>query len=667
MKKMIEEALMREDVKAALEAIKQYEQIHPQDFELLSYYISYYLLVGDADTAMQYAKKAVFLNPFDIEANYNYAVCAELEGNLGDAYAYYIRTKHFQNTYQTFVIEKMELESKVEELHAALIQEGLRSEIDYADARFEYAVRDPFWKSGVEVVGTTLMDTNQQMYFVGRYHSWYDAYFSAKANRDAFHTKCAILPVDSLSTSYQVEPQEGESLLVPIVLVPNFDNTVGNTICDREWDPEALYGDTAVCRYLYLPVEKKADFETVYPAIFCKPIPLKRKRTAGKKRLILNLFLDSFNKSVIEKYGWEQLMPHTKEFFKNGLECEQYYACSEYTCPSIATYWTGKQASSHMNLLNDFRWDFMEDQVNLMEYFKNAGYVTAKIGGNHSISPTGYMRGTDFFLYQFATEGMEAREIVMDTIDYLETFQETEQFVWLDFLDLHTVASGFLLSMNVQAQLPFEYRIEDNEWNTTIKQGRSINKEKRYLEEMREIDLCLSFLYQYLNEHYSDEEMIVTMFSDHGTSFMVDDEEPFMSWQRTNVPLLIRGNGLHGTCKEIIQTTDYAGMICHMSGVPYDYTGTDGNLPVFLGGTQERQFAFSQTLFVGDPYMAAFHGKNCHVYYKTKQVVQNAFRINIADSEIWAVDDTGMDITDQVDINEFKRITEKAISHLIIY
>lgn len=668
MKKAIEEALIREDHEAALEAIRQYEQVHPQDFDLYSYYISYHLIQGDADTAMQYAKQAVSLNPFDIEANYNYAVCAELVGDLSGAYAYYIRTNHFQNTYQTVVVERAELMSKVEELHAALVQEGLNSEIDYADARFEYAVRDPFWRSGAPLVGSMITDTNRQMYFVGRYHSWHDAYFLAKANRDIFHTKCAILQVDSLSTSYQVEPREGETLLVPIILVPDLDNTTGNTIRDREGIPEAVFGDNAVCRYLYLPVEKKADFETTYPAVFCRPIPLRQKRTAGRKRLVLNIFLDSFNEIAVKRYGWERVMPHTKAFFENGLTCNQYYSCSEYTCPSIATYWTGKQASHHMNLANEFRWDFMCDTKTIMEYFQEAGYVTAKLGGNDAITPTmGYIRGTDYYLFQYGAENMTVKEVVTDAIEHLETFQDADQFVWLDIGDLHTVAGGFMRAISVQSKAKLEDRVEDNEWATTIKQGRSYNKEKQYIIEMQRIDLYLSLLYAYLNEHYSEDELVVTLFSDHGTSFMVDNEEPFMSWQRTNIPLLIRGNGLHGTCNEIIQTTDYAGLICRLGGVPYDYAGTDGNLPVFFGGTQERQFAFSQTLFVGDPYMAAFHGKNCHVYYKTKQVVQNAFRIDVTDSVVWAVDDEGNDITEQINTEEFRKITEDMIAHLIVY
>lgn len=668
LKKAIETALMNGDHAEALRVMKQYEEIHPKDFDLFSYYVSYYLTIGDGDAAYQCAKQAVRTNPFNIEANYNFAVCSELQGNLLDAYDYFIRTNHFQNKQEKQIIEKEELDSRVQALYDELQAAGKQQEVAFVDARFRYAVSDPFRSQSQEVVGSMIADTNQQYYYVGRYHSWYDAYFSPNSNRDVVHTKCEMFPLDAFETFYPVEPKGGP-VLVPVVLNPDSNRKETNVLADVEITRKDAYADDARLKYSYIPVDKKACFATAYPAVFGRPIPLRQNRNPKKKRLVLNLFIDSLNEKIIKQYGMKKLMPNTKRFFEHGFSCNQYYSCSEYTLPSIATYWTGKQASRHMNLDNEFRWDFMGEQKNLAEYFKEAGYVTAKIGGNDAVTPTqGYIRGMDSFLFQMNAEGMTVKEVVSDTIEHLETFKETNQFVWLDIVDLHHVAGGFVRSMNIQSKVPLQARFIDNEINTTVKQSRSMNREQIYIAEMQKMDLYLSLLYQYLKENYQENEMIVTFFSDHGTAFLVDNDQPFISWQRTNVPLLIKAEGIKsGSCDEVIQATDYAGILCKLAGIPYDYTNTDGNLPVCMGGTEERKFAFSQSLFVGDPYVAGLHAPDFHVYYKTVKPVEQGFQIDVQNSKLWVVDHAGIDITEKVNVDEYRSIIEEMIAHLVKY
>lgn len=668
LKEKIEKAILAENQEEALQYMKEYEQVHPKDFDLFSYYISYYLMADDVEHAWQCARQAVHTNPFDVEANYNYAVCAEMQGDFIDAYDYFIRTNYLQNKYKVHIIEREELNERVQALHEELIQLGKQDEVSYVDARFHYAIRDPFRNGGQEVVGSMIVDTQRQYYYVGRYHSWYDAYFQPEANRDMVHAKCEMFPIDVYGKNYDVDAKEGP-VLVPVALNPDVNRQEVNVLADREITVKDAYNDNASCKYSYIPVKKKASFVTAQPAVFGRPISLQQKKNSTKKRLVLNIFVDSLNEKIMKQYGVEHLMPHTYKFFENGLQCSQYYSCSEYTLPSIATYWTGKQASRHMNLDNEFRYDFMGEQKNLAEYFKEAGYVTAKIGGNDAITPTqGYIRGTDVFLFQLNAEGMTVKEIVSDTIEHLETFKETNQFVWLDIVDLHHVAGGFLRSMNVQAQVPLQARFVDNEINTTVKQSRSYNREQIYIAEMKKIDLYLSFLYQYLKDNYQEDEIVVTFFSDHGTAFLVDNDQPFISWQRTNVPLMVKADKVTaGICDEVIQATDYAGILCELAGIEYDYSDTDGNLPVCFGGETERRYAFSQSLFVGDPYVAGLHGKNLHVYYDSIKPMENGFRVDVQDSKIWAVDDEGKDITELVAIEEYRNIIEDMIAHLIKY
>lgn len=661
----LEKSILESDMERIEEYLAVYERECPEDFDIYSYYVSYYLMAENNEKAKEYAEQAVRLNPFSVEANYNYAVCSELLGEMLVAYDYYRRTKYIQKKFELNILDENELEDKVLQLKGELLHSEWADQLTDSDARFNYAINDPFRNGSQEVLGKIIVDSNSHYYYVGRYQNWYASYFNPQENLDALHAKCEIHPVAVYGNEFDVN-MGTEKALVPIVLNPTME-VADNVLIDQEITTEDGYAESASLKYCYIPVEGKAAFRSANNAVYAEPIPLMQQPKKNGKKLVLNIFVDSLNEKIIKRYGIEKLMPHTSKFFENGMQCEQYYSCSEYTLPSIATYWTGKLPSRHMNLENGFRYDFMGDSKNLAEYFKENGYVTSKIGGNDAVTPAqGYIRGIDNFLFQLNAEGMTVKEIVSDTIEQIETFKGANQFIWLDIVDLHHVAGGFMRSLNVQAQVPLSARFIDNDIKTTVKQGRSYNREKIYIAEMKKIDMYLSLLYHYLLGNYKEEDILVTFFSDHGTAFLVDNDQPFISWQRTNVPLMIRGGGVPtGVCNEVMQATDYAGILCSLAGIKYEFDKTDAQLPAWLGGEKAREYAFSQSIFIGDPYVAGLHGENMHVYYDSKKPVESEFRIDIEDSEIRAVDDAGVDITEQVDVERLKKEIEKNIAHLI--
>lgn len=667
LKSKLEEAILAENVQELERCLSEYEKVCPEDFDIYSYYVSYYLLLEDSENAEEYAKKAVRVNPFSVEANYNYAVCAELQEDFVKAYDYFRRAKHLQEKYELPMLDAEELEYKISQLKEEIMHSELADDLSICDVQFDYAVEDPFRGSLRSVLGKMLVDSKLNYYFVGRYQDWFEAYFQPEIKLNAVQAKCEIHPIAEYGMDYSVEAGDGK-VLVPIVVNPTLKGE-DNLLLDNLLTMDDAYTESASLKYSHIPVEGRAELHSCNDVVFAEPMPLYRTEGKQKKRLVLSIFIDSLNENIIKKYGLKELMPYTERFFKNAMRCEQYYSCSEYTLPSVATYWTGKHASRHMNLDNGYRHDFMGSQRNLAEYFKEAGYVTSKIGGNDSVTPTqGYVRGIDDFIYQQNAEGMTVKETVTDVIEQLETFKETNQFIWMDIVDLHHVAGGFMRSQLTEAQVPLQARFLDSDIITTVKQDRSYNREQIYIAEMKKVDIFLSLLYHYIEENYKDEELLVTFFSDHGTAFIVENEEPFMSWQRVNVPLMIRSHGIPtGVCEEVIQATDYAGILCKLAGVDYDYTDTDGNLPVCLGGSTEREYAFSQSIFPGDPYVAGMHGKNLHVYYDSMKPTEAEFRIDVTDSEIRAVDDAGADITEQIETERFRDEVERRIGHLIKY
>lgn len=585
-----------------------------------------------------------------------------------ETWSYYIKTEYLQRDREDKPVPTDLLTTQIEDVYARIQQDdAMRQELDLAKCLHLYRLNDPFKSYGQAVVGTAIADCFGQEYYVGFCDGWFESYYDSAAKRDAVRTKCEIFSIAHVGKKYTVE---GSSLL-PIVLNYNREDPHKNSLFHPDVSWNQAYGENAYCKYSFIPTEQKMELATYKDAVWGRPIPLHTADTkSGRKKMILNLFIDSLNHSIIETYGLPALMPYTAEFFADGAVCKQYYACSEYTLPSIATYWTGKHPTTHMNLDNAYRHNFMGTEAVFCELFKKEGYVTAKIGGNDSVTPTqGYIRGFDRFIYQNNSEGLTVKEVVMDALEHMRTFSDTEQFLWLDIVDLHHVAGGFMRSLEVQAQSPLESRFIDNEIKTTIQQSHSRNREVLFCNEMKKIDFYLSLLYRYIEEHYKEDELIVSLFSDHGTAFLVEDHEPFLSHQRTQIPLYLRGSGADGigTIDEVIETTDYAGIICRLAGVPYFYENKDANLPRCFGGEKEREYAVSQSLFIGDPYRIAFHSKNRHIYLETKHAIRPQFEIALDEYTIWAVDAEGNKIADSKDQKRYLEVIKKKIGHLISY
>ena len=670
MKQALEDAILRQDIPQIEDYIKQYEEQNPSDFDLYSYRISLCLLKKDFQMAYHLAKEAVNLNPFDIEANYNLMVCADLTEQHSEGYKAFLLIQFMQSKYLMDIIDSETLSEWEQHFQKMISDENnilLKNELLQVAQNHHNAVIDPFKNFQSSLCGKILRAYNDELYYIGLADNTYDAYFNPALIADPIHAKCELFRIKDIGTSFNV-PQKHKKTLLPVCL--NFDDeqTDTNYIYDASVTPIPIYMEPAKKKYSYLPIENGAALKTGFPAIFCEPLPLSQKDFHGRKKLVLSIFIDSFNYYIIKEMGLKELMPESYRYFSKGIICNNFYSGSEWTLPSIATYWTGKHAGHHMNLAEEYRFDFMKDSKVLAEYFHDNGYVTAKIGGNDAITPwQGYMRGIDRFIYQ-STHSFRKKEVIQDTIQHLETFKDACQYVWLDLVDLHHVAGGFMRSIQVQSKIPLSQRTIDNTIRTSVKQTYSPNRKQIYIQELRELDFYLGNLYNYLEKTYQDREIIVSLFSDHGTSFMVGNDEPFLSEQRVNVPFMLRGSSITPEiCNEIIESTDYAAIICKLADIPYNYHGTDANLPITFGGTFEREFAFSQSIFIGDPYRAALHGKNLHCYLESKEPVSPCFRINLSEKTCFITDNTGNIIQNKSMSDKFEAIVKKEINHLLYH
>lgn len=103
------------------------------------------------------------------------------------------------------------------------------------------------------------------------------------------------------------------------------------------------------------------------------------------------------------------------------------------------------------------------------------------------------MQGVDQYVYQHQSMGARAEQEIMDVIEHLETFKETDQYLWMAVGDLHDVADGLDLSDAVQKNLTLEERELDELGVTSVKQNYSAKRQQCIKKQFSILICCLVF------------------------------------------------------------------------------------------------------------------------------------------------------------------------------
>ena len=104
MNQEIEKAIEGGNIDTVWEKIVEWEQKTPNDFDLFSYKIMYYMMKEEYEKAFLIAKEAVEKNPFSIEANYNLADVARIQREYVLAYQSLLNVDFFQKRANLFLI-----------------------------------------------------------------------------------------------------------------------------------------------------------------------------------------------------------------------------------------------------------------------------------------------------------------------------------------------------------------------------------------------------------------------------------------------------------------------------------------------------------------------------------------------------------------------------------
>ncbi len=675
-KKEIEWLLGEGKIEEAEAGIAEYEKINPKDADLCSLKTAFYLAIGDADSAYAYAYEGVKRIPLNEEMQYNYGVACEMTGRWAEAYIAYCRSGFLSDTY-----------GKIGDIapyaEASRVINTVQDELQNAD---ESVVRDAIEKIRAldqlskngyslcegrfrspdcpDIIGEYFYESLDRRRFVGYFRDQFFVHFQDKGPKDVMRMKAEFLEV-SEGIGYNV-PTDAVEYIVPVASAENV-----NTYAFVKDGKEHYVRQNIPNTFSYYRTPGGTKIMSGAKSYYGKAIPLKHDEK--RKKLVLSIFVDGVSSSVVKGNDFKKHMPNTAAFFEKGMVFSSAYNAGEWTFPSIANYVSGLSTPGHMLYHSTLDYTLPEDITTLAEYYHQAGYYTSYYGGDWRIIPTyGHARGYDRYVYQHQKVGFKVHDVIADVLNQLDAFSETDQYVWVTIGDLHDIADGDEYATPVQTAMDIEERVISERGKTSVKQSYNELFKKQYLRNLHYVDRWLKCLYEYIETNYSDEEILISLFSDHGQGYLIEREGAhFLSEERSNVPMLFRGGDSTGKgyCSELVSSTDYSVIMRKLTNLDTDVNGTDGHLPFILGGESKRKYTLTESIHPGDPYQAAIFTESgeLNYFYRNSEPVHNDARFALTEQEEYLEDDQGNRVEDEQKLQEFHDILMDHIAGLLIY
>lgn len=674
----IEMLLSQGDTETAKNLIDEYEEQYPDDIDVVSMKLNYSLITGDIETAVSLAEQGVRRLPLNGDMYYNLAYVYEITGQKLQAYLNYERAKYIYIYTQDKKITELGLEEKTDlileealtEIERLTDREKLEENKRVLTAlsnmtRNSFGFNENAFRSYEQIVGSYFYENEFNRRFVGVFKDQFLNTFKEAGNMDVVHLKGEFLKVEEGKSVHWCDKTESDDMEYLIPIASSEDRTVHFFKQAGQTYTIAQYFSN---HFNYYRIKNDTMIESTAKSYYGNPIPL--RQIPENKKVVLSIFIDGLSQQILKGEEFQKNMPYTYEYFRKGMICNRTYNTAEWTYPSIANYVTGLDTTHHMLFHNELDCAMPLDVPTLAEYFHNEGYYTAKFCGNWRIIPSyGHARGYDRFVYQHQWVGFKVQEVIGDVINHLEAFKDVNQYLWMSIGDLHDVADGVDLPVDVQRNLPLSLRVYEDKGATSAKQGSSKNKTEIYKQYARTVDRWLHVLYTYLEENFSEDEIVVSLFSDHGQGYLIDQDAHFLSKERSNVAFMFRGGMAEdkGVVDEIISTSDYSCILRKLAGMELPEETTDGRLPQIFGGNREREWALTESIHPKDFYQAAIFAKEETFFFVNPYPVADDGRFKLDDYNYWLEDTQGNRIQNEELCKKYLDIILKHIAPILIY
>lgn len=361
--------------------------------------------------------------------------------------------------------------------------------------------------------------------------------------------------------------------------------------------------------YHYINMDEAGTLSSAQEFLVSKPVPT--TPVPGKKRLIFTVFVDALSQWYLSQTNFE-FMPYTKAFFSQGTIFKNCYSTAEWTAPSVSSLSMGLYTTHHHIIYRSSAYRYPSDVKTVGEIFNEDGYFTAQVSGSIGTSPYwGGTRGYDTTIRKHSL-GFPDSHLVQDALDYMAAFPNTCKHISLALFNVHTAvddASEYPLNIGMAEQTALGFRdafaktfaggAEKSVWKR-----HSDSSIRKYQAALRECDRQLKMLYDYVTAHYTEDEYIFCLHSDHGVA-VVKEEDYLLKVSQTNSALMLRGAGVPaGISEEYISHIDYLPVLTKLAGIPFDFSQQDCVLPRTFGGPG-RDFVYSESVYHGQSYKAA--------------------------------------------------------------
>lgn len=609
LKKIIETLIEKGDIDTAEAKILEYKNLAPQDIEIKSIETILCIMKNQLNQAEQTAKEGLENCPFNFDLNYNLSYAQIALGKPQEAVEALINAKAVAKSEDEIkIIEDSIKGLKKTETNLDWSQE---TQLNYKlfplkNTSQTYIGHPLFVKDGLEGYIPLYYNEAIQEYPVQLWNCFKTETLNAKITKDL----CEFENLDNHT--------------IPVAVTESADLIL--TTNQKEYK----FTDFIPNRYYYLPVKsaEKITIKSLAKVIVGQPIALKQEKSHQAK-LVLNIFVDGLSQEIIDQHTLEKLMPNTHNFFKKGSIFTNCYSNAEWTLASVPTMFTGRYQTNthiyHPELLHT-----IDDQESMGTAFQKDGYLTFQACGNWRKNPAyGYTKGMDRMIYQSATVGSKAEDIIASFLEQQRAFEERDQFAWLSFFELHNVDDNKAPIISNQIRNSLDSRIIANDNKKSVAKSYDNKKIERYINEINRLDYYLKTLFDFVESKYPKDQFIVSLVSDHGQSYISEDQS-LLGHSRIKVPFMVRGIGIpQQTTEDLMENIDLLPILLDKANIKYEENQFDGKTPIALGGKHPKEYVYSESIYPGKTYKANLEDKEHTFSFESEYPVQEDGRFDL--------------------------------------
>ena len=336
-----------------------------------------------------------------------------------------------------------------------------------------------------------------------------------------------------------------------------------------------------------------------------------------KHKLVLLLFVDGLYD--FENLGlgeMSSIMPNTYKYFSKGTIFKNHRANADWTLASFPSIFSGGYSHNHKFFHPRRRHEIGVNSDTLGQLFSKKNYHTFQVGGGWRMNPEyGFSKGFERSIYQ---REIDAKEVISHFFENYHTFKDRDQFVWLNFNDLHHYLKT-IPSIFTQSKMSHNYLENKSERKVKSVFTKYNNTKKETLEnEMTKLDFHLGILFNFIENNFLDKEILVNLVTDHGHAFL-DKSNNILSVARNSIPWFIRGDGVDSQkSHELTENVDIFETIVNKCELDKSNVLSNGNLPFALGGTEARSYTFAQSIFPGQKYKSVIKDNKYEFFFETR-------------------------------------------------